>query len=156
MKWLFLFFLLLFAILGNLVAFDTDTKISLIRLFGGLTLNLLVAALFLIWKSSYFSRDQFYPSSKNLGVSLLFLSFGLGFICLGLDSTLENCCENLYPSDHSRGRFLRLAIKTIADLLNDHGQCYLLGIGFTSIGLCVSYLSLRILIKNMRQPSQFI
>lgn len=153
MKWFFLFFLILFAVLGNLVAFDTDTNISLIRAFGGLTFNLLAAALLLIWKASYFDRDQFYQNSKDLGVSLMFLSFGLGFVGLGLDSALENSCDNLYPSEKGRKKFYKLIIKTIADFFKEQEQCYLFGIGVTSVGFYVSYLSFRILIKNMKQPN---
>jgi len=137
MKWFFLFVLLLFAILGNFVAFDTDVSKSLIRLVGGLAFNLLVVALFLIWKFSYFNRDQIYPNNKDLGISIMFLALGLGLFCLGLDSTLDNSCDNLYPSEKSRQRFYKLVIKAIVDFFNNQGQCYMIGIGFLLLGLYV-------------------
>jgi hypothetical protein len=69
------------------------------------SVNLLVVALFLIWKFSYFNSDQIYPNNKDLGISIMFLALGLGLVCLGLDSTLDNSCDNLYPSYKSRQRF---------------------------------------------------
>ena len=86
----------------------------------------------------------------------MFLSFSLGFTGLGLDSALHNSCDNIYPSEHSRKSFINLIIRKFVDFFNNQEQCYLLGMGFTSLGLYVSFMSFRILIKNIKPPNQFL
>jgi len=133
MKWFFFFFLILFAIVGNIALLD---KISLIRILGVGVFNLFVISLFGLWWQSYFRQKEI--RAKEPFATMILLVAGLSLVLIGIQQTIANSCEVLIS--HSRPHGLN---NVIVEAIESMGYCRELGLVLIILGLYCSARSIK-------------
>lgn len=136
MRWVFLSFVALLAVLGNTIVFE---QISPIRIAGGILVNMFIAGLLLVWWAAYFLTEPLRPPSFVVAHALIMLSVAIAWLCLGYVLMQSGRCEVLmsefYPAK-VRSR--------IASYIQSLGYCRELGFLFAAVGLWSAYPGLRL------------
>lgn len=143
MRWFFLTFIALLAIAGNSAIFET---FSVIRGIGGVTFNLIVLALLLVWWASYFSKSSSKGSLLVGAHATLMFASGMAICLNGITGLIENSCTSLFVSNNRNG-LLAQAVSKIQSL----AYCRELGIGIVLLGLFVAYPSIRLFFSLSRR-----
>ena len=141
MRWFFLLFVLGLAAVGNVVIFE---RLSSIRLVSGLTFNLFVASLIIVWWFSYFSAGLPRARGLVIGHAILSLAVGIGLACLGVSVALPGECDGLLVGRRPDG-----LLNQFVSYIQSLGHCRELGIFVVLVGLIVAYPSARLFI-NLR------
>ncbi len=145
MKWLFLAFIALLAIVGNAAIFEI---LSLGRAVGGIAFNLFILALAAIWWASYFSGAQAKARLLVVGHANIMLSAGVGMALIGTNVALSSSCESLIFGGKLHG-----LLSQFAAYIESRGFCRELGFGVVLFGFLMAYPSIRLFVCITRRSS---
>ncbi|RVU33087.1 hypothetical protein EOE67_18190 [Rheinheimera riviphila] len=136
MKWFFLAFMILLAVVGKTIFIDPW---SWRKVMAGIAFNLCVISLLIIWWSAYFRAGVAKASGQVIGHAIMILGMGIGMATWGADAVMSNSCDNLISDPSSRNYLSQLAtyVKTT-------GFCRELGVGVVFLGLFLTYPSVRL------------
>lgn len=135
MRWFFLFFLMLLAIVGNMAILD---KISLIRILSLGVFNLFVISLLGIWWQAYFRQKEI--GAKEPFAAMILLVAGLSLMLIGVQQAIANNCEILISQSRPHG--LR---NIIVQTIESTGYCRELGFVIVILGLYMSARSIKMI-----------
>ena len=99
MRWFFLIFLVLSAIVTNMAVFET---LNGSRAIAGLALNLVVASLLGFWACAYWLNGRRQDIGFRYALSLLFLGFALALCQHSLELAIANECPSARESGRAR------------------------------------------------------
>lgn len=136
MKWIFLAFIALLAMMGNAAIFE---RLSLSRAIGGIAFNLFIFSLLAIWWASYFSGAQAKARLFVVGHASLMLAAGIGMALIGTHMAFSDSCESLIF-----GYKPNALPSQLATYLQSRGYCRELGFGVFLLGLFIAYPSIRL------------
>ncbi len=145
MKWFFLAFIALLAVIGNVAIFES---LSLGRAIGGIAFNLFILSLLVIWWSSYFSGALAKAGFIVVGHALLMLAAGIGIALIGTNAVLASSCESLIFGTRPHG-----LLSQFATYLQTLGYCREFGFGIVLFGLFMAYPSIRLFLGITRRSS---
>lgn len=143
MKWFFLAFIALLAVIGNVAIFE---NLSLGRAIGGIAFNLFILSLLVIWWSSYFSSAIAKARALVVGHALLMLAAGIGIAHVGANTALANSCESLIFGNKPNG-----LLNQFATYVQSLGYCREFGLGVVFFGLLMAYPSIRLFVGITRR-----
>jgi len=133
MRWFFLPFLVLLAIVGNLILFD---DLSTIKVLGIVVFNILVSSLCSFWWCSYFKVGQAKARGLILSHALFMLSLGLGFFLVGAEVTISDNCDILVSNRESS------SFSLLAKYAQSFGLCREMGVLVVLLGSFLVYPSI--------------
>ena len=145
MKWIFLAFIALLAVAGNVAIFD---GISWVRVVGGVAFNLFIFALGAIWWAAYCSSAHAKAKLFVLGHASFMLAAGISMALIGAQAALSNSCESLIFGHRRPGLLSQLLSHVQA-----YGYCRELGLGIVLFGLFMAYPSIRLFVGLSRRSS---
>lgn len=145
MRWIFLAFIALLAVVGNAAIFE---RLSMGRVIGSIAFNLFIASLLLVWWASYFATTGTKGRLLVIGHALIMLSAGFGLMVLGTNVFLSGSCEIFLSSRKPEG--LRSQLMAF---IQSQGYCSELGLGIAMLGLIMAYPSIRLFAGITRRPA---
>lgn len=140
MRWFFLLFLVLAALVTNMAVFE---KLNASRALAGVALNLVLLGVLGIWWSAYWLADQRQVSGMQYAISLLLLGCGLG---LG-QHTMELIVANECPSSSERRARL---LSKLFNALIDAGYCKAVLAAYLLMSVSLVLLSVRTVCQARR------
>lgn len=143
MRWFFLPFIPLLAVLGNAVLLE---HVTVLKLLGVIAFNIFVLSLCFVWWYSYFREGWARERGLALGAGLLSLSLGGAFVLIGTDVVASSDYSSLLSSSRPNG--FRNQLVRYADSLS---LCPELGLVVVGIGLLLMYPSLRLFVALARR-----
>ncbi|TXG99703.1 MAG: hypothetical protein E6R09_09855 [Rhodocyclaceae bacterium] len=136
MRWFFLPFIPLLAIVGNVMLLE---QVSLIRVLGAVVFNAFVFSLGSLWWCSYFKSGEAKAKGLILSHALLIFSLASFFVLIGAEVTTSGNCSALISS--SRPSSFR---NQLVGYTQSFGLCRELGLVVVAFGLFLAYPSFRL------------
>lgn len=147
MRWFFLFFLVVLALVVNVFIFAET--ITTVRIVAAGASNLAMFALARIWWHAYYRQNDIeYSDSIGSNFLLITLAAGILMILMGLDAWTTGGCEILITdSRRGRGRGFNSLMRYIESI----GYCREAGFVWASVGLIVTLASIQYFIIVKRK-----
>jgi hypothetical protein len=141
MKWFFLFFIALMAVLVNIAAMTNAplSKAAAIAAF-----NVALVGLLLIWYGSYFEVNVVNAKCRELGVSLLGIAAGVFIAQGGINAAFADSCDGFFSSRSYRLR------DDVVRFFQSHGYCGELGYVVALAGIGLTYIGAKLLFRVNR------
>jgi hypothetical protein len=141
MRWFFLIFIVLLAVLGNAIVF---TNLSWQSVLGAIAFNTFAVSMLTFWWASYFSNTEARARCRIVGHALLMLAAGMFLAIKGASAVLASHCSGVFSYE---GKKTTLQFAAYLDSL---GLCHELGIVLIVIGVWLAYPSVRLFIGIAR------
>lgn len=142
MRWLILCCIALLAVVGNAAIFE---RFSILRAGGGLTFNLFVVSLVLIWRNAYFASESRRARGLALGHALLVMVASLALILMGAEIVATDSCESLM-----RERRPNSWRNQLMSSITAWGYCREVGWAILALGVYLCLPSLRLFRRTLR------
>ena len=136
MKWFFLSFFPLLAVVGNAVLLS---EVTVLRALGVGAFNLFIASLASAWWHAYYATSHRRAQGLIISHAIFMLSLGLAVALVGAGLAVSGSCEALISSSHLPSLRSRLASQAQA-----LGYCRPVGFALVALGIVLALPSVRL------------